>query len=177
MSFLFLFVIILGFVQHFPSLASSIGFGSLIGSVMLSMSMLGNVISKLFSGLIADIWGAIKATLIMVVINLISLLTIFSVKSYILLEISSLMYGMMYSIITVCLTLLSKEFYSDHEYNHYFPIISLVGGISNALSTSVLGYVYDFSSSYYTVFFLLLALHIAGLLMILHMHYQKKKIH
>lgn len=161
-----LYNIILGFSQHLTIYADSIGIESTVGAVMLSLCMFGNVLFKLFSGILADRLGALKSTAFMVSVSLASVLMLFVVRSPWVQKMAAFLFGVTYSVITVSLSLLVMEFYSREEYRRLFPKISLVGGIANPVAISLLGYIYDFQSSYDMVFVLLFLSHGIGLVLL-----------
>ncbi len=167
--------IILGFAQHLPVFCVSRGFGSQAGAVMLSMCMLGNVAFKLLSGNVSDKAGPVKTILLMVGVNVCALAAMFSATGILVLNIASFLFGVMYAVATVCLSLLTAAFFTGEMYNKKFPAISFAGGLAQSIAVSVLGYIYDYSGSYNVVLILLLILHLSGFIL-LSMFAGRKKI-
>lgn len=52
--------------QHFPGYAGTIGLSTTVGASLLSMGMIGNIISKLVIGAFSDKIGSIKATFVLI---------------------------------------------------------------------------------------------------------------
>lgn len=167
--------LILGFSQHLPGYGESLGMAATQGAFLLSLCMLGNVVFKLFSGMIADRCGATKTMILMAGINLGAIAALLFIRVMWLQQMSALLFGVMYSVITVCLSLTTMECCSREQYSRLFPRISMLGGIANPVAVSVLGYVYDWSGSYKAVFILLFALHAAGLTLLFSLFRKTRK--
>lgn len=145
------------------------------GAFLLSLCMFGNVVFKLFSGIISDRCGAVKTTNLMVGINLVSVILLFALRVLWLQETCAFLFGVMYSVITVCLSLTTLECCGGTEYSRVFPKISMVGGIANPVAVSLLGYVYDLSGSYNAVFLLLFVFHAVGILLLLYLYNRSRR--
>ena len=167
--------LILGFSQHLPGYGESLGLTVTQGAFLLSLCMLGNVVFKLFSGMIADRCGALKTMMLMAGLNLAAVAALFLIRVMWLQELSALVFGVMYSVITVCLSLTTMECYSQEQYSRLFPKISMLGGIANPVAVSVLGYVYDWSGSYRAVLLLLFLLHGAGMACLLYIRKKTRR--
>lgn len=170
-----LYNLILGFSQHLPGYGESIGMSATQGAFLLSLCMFGNVVFKLFSGIISDRCGAVKTTNLMVGINLVSVILLFALRVLWLQETCAFLFGVMYSVITVCLSLTTLECCGGTEYSRVFPKISMVGGIANPVAVSLLGYVYDLSGSYNAVFLLLFVFHAVGILLLLYLYNRSRR--
>lgn len=57
-----------------------------------------------------------------------------------------------------------------------FHFYFFAGGIANAAAVSILGYMYDFSGSYRAVFWLLIALHLMGFLLLVILNHRRKSL-
>ena len=168
--------IILGFAQHLPSFGTDAGFGSRIGAMLLSMCMFGNVVFKFVSGTMSDKAGAVRVTMMMAGANIIALVSLFSTTNIFALYGAAFLFGVMYSVVTVCLSLLTMDFFAGESYNRKFPAISFAGGIANAAAVSILGYMYDFSGSYRAVLWLLIALHLIGFSLLVILNHRRKSL-
>ncbi len=56
--------------QHFPGIALSKGFADTVGPLIVSSSMIGNIVFKLIAGILSDRLGSLKALLIMSAVTL-----------------------------------------------------------------------------------------------------------
>ena len=122
----------------------------------------------------SDKAGAVRVTMMMAGANIIALVSLFSTTNIFALYGAAFLFGVMYSVVTVCLSLLTMDFFAGEYYNRKFPAISFAGGIANAAAVSILGYMYDFSGSYRAVLWLLIALHLIGFLLLVILNYRRK---
>ncbi|MBO7677650.1 MAG: MFS transporter, partial [Erysipelotrichaceae bacterium] len=150
---LFVYAIIVGFVtcvpQFFPGHAGVLGDSSSFGSLLISLSMITNIISKVILGSLVDKIGPKKAVMITSSIVLIgSVLMLKNITLYL----GALLFGFCYAGSTVGLTSISKDQYSKPDYLIKYPILSFVSTAVNALGSPLVGFIYDGSASYSTAF-------------------------
>lgn len=153
-----LFTAITGLSSHLPSYALSLGITSSVGALMLSASMIGNIISKFLVGALSDKLGIIKSVFTMMVIIGISMILLMFVHVKIMMIIASLLYGACYSIAAVGISLLTKLFFHEDNYVKAYSIVSFATNFGSAFSMSLFGYVYDFTNSYYIVFIMIIGI-------------------
>lgn len=144
-------VFVTGFGQHIPGYADHAGLGASLGATMLSAAMVGNIVFKLLIGVLSDKFGPVKASAVMIAVNIVSLgmFSFLGADSYIALFIAaSLLFGTMYSIGAVGIPLLTRYVFGTESYAAIYGYISLLCNISGAVALSVIGYVYDFLGAY-----------------------------
>lgn len=143
-AYTFLIASVTALPQHFPSLAST----AAVGSLMVSVTMVMNTAGKIILGAISDKVGAEKALEGYGVLVVIGLLVLVTFKSHPIFSIiGAILVGLVYAMAAVGPVLLSQNLFRE-SYNAYYPKISLVGTISNALFTTAVGFVYDIANSY-----------------------------
>lgn len=143
-AYTFLIASVTALPQHFPSLAST----AAVGSLMVSVTMVMNTAGKIILGAISDKIGAEKALEGYGVLVVIGLLVLVSFKSHPIFSIvGAVLVGLVYAMAAVGPVLLSQNLFRE-SYNAYYPKVSLVGTISNALFTTAVGFVYDIANSY-----------------------------
>ena len=143
-AYTFLIASVTALPQHFPSLAST----AAVGSLMVSVTMVMNTAGKIILGAISDKVGAEKALEGYGVLVVIGLLVLVSFKSHPIFSIvGAVLVGLVYAMAAVGPVLLSQNLFRE-SYNAYYPKVSLVGTISNALFTTAVGFVYDIANSY-----------------------------
>lgn len=143
-AYTFLIASVTALPQHFPSLAST----AAVGSLMVSVTMVMNTAGKIILGAISDKIGAEKALEGYGVLVVIGLLVLVSFKSHPIFSIvGAVLVGLVYAMSAVGAVLLSQNLFRE-SYNAYYPKVSLVGTISNALFTTAVGFVYDIANSY-----------------------------
>ena len=143
-AYTFLVASVTALPQHFPSLAST----AAVGSLMVSVTMVMNTAGKIILGAISDKIGAEKALKGYGVLVVIGLIVLVSFKSHPIFSIfGAVLVGLVYAMAAVGPVLLSQNLFRE-SYNAYYPKVSLVGTISNALFTTAVGFVYDIANSY-----------------------------
>lgn len=143
-AYTFLIASVTALPQHFPSLAST----AAVGSLMVSVTMVMNTAGKIILGAISDKIGAEKALEGYGVLVVSGLLVLVSFKSHPIFSIvGAILVGLVYAMAAVGPVLLSQNLFRE-SYNAYYPKVSLVGTISNALFTTAVGFVYDIANSY-----------------------------
>ena len=143
-AYTFLIASVTALPQHFPSLAST----AAVGSLMVSVTMVMNTAGKIILGAISDKVGAEKALEGYGVLVVIGLLVLVTFKSHPIFSIiGAVLVGLVYAMAAVGPVLLSQNLFRE-SYNAYYPKVSLVGTISNALFTTAVGFVYDIANSY-----------------------------
>jgi MFS family permease len=75
-----------------------------------------------------------------------------------LLLIAAALIGLCYSIATVGITMITRDAFGLANYGKTYPIVNLVGNMSNAVFSSVVGFMYDFTGGYTLTLFVFLAM-------------------
>ena len=143
-AYTFLIASVTGLPQHFPSFAST----ATVGSLMVSVAMVMNTAGKIILGAISDKIGAEKALEGYGVLVVVGLIVLVTCKSHPIFSIvGAVLVGLVYAMAAVGPVLLSQNLFRE-SYNAYYPKVSLVGTVSNALFTTAVGFVYDIANSY-----------------------------
>lgn len=142
--------------QHLPGYGASLGYSASVSAMLLSAGMVGNIVSKLIIGVLSDWLGALKSTIVMIVINTAGVvLLMLGISSFISL-LGAFLFGSCYGIGAVSLPLLTKYFFGGDNYSKVFPSISFGSNLGAAISLSMVGYIYDIFGSYLYAFVLAL---------------------
>ncbi|MBQ9611347.1 MAG: hypothetical protein IJV14_02005 [Lachnospiraceae bacterium] len=142
--------------QHFPGIAGNFGHAAAVGSGMVSCCLVCNTCGKLIFGYLADHFGAKKAALLYVGIISAGLLLLVTVHAAPVMLVSAAMIGFSYTLPTVGNVLITKDVFGAGNYKNVFPKINMSATITNAVGSSLVGYMYDGMGSY--TFALILAL-------------------
>ena len=137
-----------GCPQHFGCLANELINNSTAGSTMLSLALIGNIISKLVIGLLIDKYNGRIAYLAAMFINITGCLVLVMARSEYLLYLGSFLFGFIYAAGTICLSQLTKERCGMNNYSRVYPLVSFLATAGTAIFVSVIGYVYDFLANY-----------------------------
>lgn len=168
-AFILIFVIaffhtsIAAISQHLPGFAESKFLTEQVGGILLSAVMIGNISFKLIIGSLSDYLGIVKASITMILLNIISIIMLLSLSNVYLLIFSAFLFGTVFSIPAVALPLLTTEFFGKELYVRIYPILSFSAGIGAALSMTLVGYAYDFTGSYALAFTIALIIHVVNI--------------
>jgi len=135
-------------MQHLSSIAIDKGYSLAVGSLVVSVSMIGNIASKFIIGAMADQIGVVKANIITIVMNMIAGVCLLFGSSYFLLMSGGFLYGFVYALTAVGLALITREVYGNEGYDQVYPIFALIGNGSFAIASTLVGYLYDFTMTY-----------------------------
>lgn len=151
-SFTLLQTMLIGVPQHFPGFAQTINLNSTIGASMLSITMLSSIVFKLGMGYISDRIGPVNSTFVMIsLVGGASILLMLFQREWILYG-AALLYGGVFSIPSVSVTLLTKELFGRYHFIRIYPILAFATSMGAAFSLSLVGYIFDFTGSYIPAF-------------------------
>lgn len=160
---------IAGIAQHFTGFALSIQLTAETGALMMSLSMVGNILTKLLIGILSDKIGQVKACVSMIALNACALLLALyggSIGSAFVLYVAAFLYGSVYSVGAVGFSLLSRKFFGPENYSKAYSVIGLLTTTGSALSLPLIGYLYDFTGSYLPMFRIALGFHAVNLVLL-----------
>ena len=152
-SFLCAFTI--AYPAHFPGLADSYGLGAAVGAAMLSVTMVMNTLGKLIYGAMVDRIGNRISMTIWFAAMFVGVILLLFVRSAPLLYVCAGFFGLGYTFTSLSNIILYKDLFGVENYSKVYPKLSLVGTLSNALVTSLVGFIYDATKSYAVALLLL----------------------
>lgn len=162
--------------QHLAGFAESIGQSSMIGALMLSVAMIGNIVAKFLVGLLCDYLGAFKSVYVLMTSFLIGLLflNIFQGSKMSLL-IGAFLLGTSYA----CALMISNitfALYGTEQYGKAFSILTVVLNIGGSLAIAIVGYGYDLFKTYSVIMWSGIGVTIFAMivLMIISINYKKE---
>ena len=134
---------------HMASLAQDYGYSAQVGALLLSASMVGNVVSKFALGAIADRFGTFKAIVCSLMTSALGLvLILLNLGGQAALLASGFLYGTCFSIGSLGISLLTRYIFGDDQYSDAYSTISLVTSFSSALGVTAAGLAFDLTGSY-----------------------------
>lgn len=160
---------ITGISQHLSGIALSIHLSATSGAILMSLAMIGNISTKLLIGFLSDLLNPIKAVIIMILTNCLSLLLLFLGvihQEIMLLYIGSFMFGSIYSVGAIGIPMLTRYFFGNTNYAKNYSIIGFLTNVGSASSLTLVGYLYDFKQSYQMVFIIALCFHLINLILL-----------
>ena len=128
---------ITGISQHLSGIAVSIHLSATIGATFMLFTMIGNISTKLLIGFLSDLLSPIKAVIMMILINCLSLVLLFLGvihQETLLLYIGSLMFGSIYSVGAVGIPMLTRYFFGNENHARTYSVIGFLTNVGSASS-------------------------------------------
>ena len=147
--------------QHFPGISESFGLGA-TGATMLSLCMIANTGGKVLLGVLVDKIGARLSILGYCVAVLAGLLIMLFVHGPISMVVAAVLFGLCYSLATVGISMTARDVFGDANYTRVYPTFSLGGNFANAIFSSAIGFMYDFSGGYLLPLWVMLIMTVAS---------------
>lgn len=148
-TFVLCIVLITSLSGHMASLAQDYGYTAQVGALLLSASMVGNVLSKFALGAIADRFGVFKAIVCSLTTTTCGLvLILLNLGGQASLLASGFLFGTSFSIGSLGISLLTRHLYGDAQYADAYSAMSLVTSLASAMGVTVAGFAYDLTGSY-----------------------------
>ncbi len=147
--------------QHFPGIAQSFGLGA-TGATMLSLCMIANTGGKVLFGVLVDKIGARLSILGYSVAILVGVVLMLFVHGPISMLVAAVLFGLSYALGTVGISMTSRDVFGDANYTRVYPTFSLGGNFANAIFSSAIGFMYDFSGGYVLPLWVMLLMTVAA---------------
>ena len=137
---------------HIVSYCADLGYGPTVGAEMLSLMLMGGVVSRLISGLIADRLGGVKTLLIGSTLQCIALFLYLPFDAMVPLYVVSLIFGLSQGGIVPSYALIVREYLPAREAGARVGFVIMATIIGMALGGWMSGWIYDLTGSYQAAF-------------------------
>ncbi|MDG1170346.1 MAG: MFS transporter [Sulfitobacter sp.] len=137
---------------HIVSLCVDMGFGPAVGAEMLSLMLLGGVVSRVVSGLLADRLGGVRTLLLGSVLQGIALFLYLPAGGVVSLYLVSLVFGLSQGGIVPSYALIVREYMPAKEAGARVGFVLMATIMGMALGGWVSGQIYDLTGSYHWAF-------------------------
>ncbi|AKI03189.1 sugar phosphate permease [Hoeflea sp. IMCC20628] len=137
---------------HIVSYCTDLGYGPTVGAEMLSLMLMGGVVSRLISGLIADRLGGVKTLLIGSTLQCIALFLYLPFDAMVPLYVVSLIFGLSQGGIVPSYALIVREYLPAREAGARVGFVIMATIIGMALGGWMSGWIYDLTGSYRAAF-------------------------
>ncbi len=137
---------------HIVSLCVDLGYGPAVGSQMLSLMLMGGVVSRLASGLIADKLGGVKTLLIGSTLQCLALFLYLPAGDMVSLYTVSLVFGLAQGGIVPSYALIVREYLPAREAGARVGFVMMATIVGMALGGWMSGWIYDVTGSYQMAF-------------------------
>ena len=153
--------------SHLPSLALDNGFSADTGALLLSVSMIGNLVSKLVLGVVIDRRGVIQGFILILTTSILGfILILISSGSTLPLLVGGFLYGTIFSLGSLGLSILTRYLYGNEQYNQVYSTIIMMTSVGSAIFVTIIGALYDLTGSYQVPLLLGIAMEALTLLLI-----------
>lgn len=137
---------------HIVAYCVGLGFGPAVGAEMLSLMLLGGVISRLISGMFADQFGGVRTVLVGTVLQCIALFLFLPYDGMVPLYLISLTFGLSQGGIVPGYALIVREYMPAKEAGARVGFVLMMTILGMALGGWMTGWIYDMTGSYQAAF-------------------------
>ena len=137
---------------HIVSLCVDLGYGAAAGTEMLSIMLMGGVVSRLISGVIADRLGGVATLLIGSTLQCIALFLYLPYDGLASLYIVSLIFGLSQGGIVPSYAVIVREYMPPREAGARVGIVIMATLVGMAVGGWMSGWIYDMTGSYQMAF-------------------------
>ncbi|MEO0569929.1 MAG: MFS transporter [Pseudomonadota bacterium] len=137
---------------HIVALCVDLGFGAVVGGQMLSLMLLGGVVSRIISGLVADWLGGVRTLLIGSVLQCLALFLYLPAGGLVSLYVVSLIFGLSQGGIVPSYALVVREYMPSHEAGRRVGFVMMLTIFGMALGGWMSGWIYDLTGDYTLAF-------------------------
>ena len=137
---------------HIVALCVDYGFGAAVGAEMLSLMLLGGVVSRLISGTLADRFGGIPTLLIGSTLQAIALFLYLPAGGLVSLYLVSLIFGLSQGGIVPSYAIIVREYMPTKEAGARVGFVMMMTILGMALGGWLSGVIYDMTGSYQWAF-------------------------
>ncbi len=137
---------------HIVALCVDMGFGPAVGAEMLSLMLLGGVVSRLLSGLLADRLGGVRTLLIGSALQCLALFLYLPAGGLVSLYLVSLVFGLSQGGIVPSYAVIVREYLPAREAGARVGFVLMMTILGMALGGWMSGWIYDVTGSYQWAF-------------------------
>ncbi|MGD9864792.1 MAG: MFS transporter [Pseudodonghicola sp.] len=137
---------------HIVAYCVGLGYGPAVGAEMLSLMLLGGVVSRIVSGLVADRLGGVKTLLAGSVLQCVALMFYLPYDAMVPLYVVSTVFGLSQGGIVPSYALVVREYMPAREAGARVGFVMMMTIVGMALGGWMSGWIYDLSGSYRLAF-------------------------
>ena len=137
---------------HIVSYCVGLGFGNIVGGQMLSLMLIGGVLSRLIFGLVADKLGGIKTLLIGSILQCLALFLYLPFDGLVSLYFVSFLFGLSQGGIVPSYAIVVREFMPQKEAGSKIGFIIMTTILGMAFGGLLSGWIFDITGSYSAAF-------------------------
>jgi MFS family permease len=152
---------------HIVALCVDLGFTAAIGGQMLSLMLVGGVVSRLVSGWLADRLGGVATLLIGSVLQTVALVLYLPADGLVSLYVVSLVFGLSQGGIVPSYAVIVREYLPPREAGRRVGLVLMLTILGMAVGGWLSGAIYDWTGSYRAAFLNGIAFNLANIAIVL----------
>ena len=137
---------------HIVALCADLGYGPAVGSEMLSLMLIGGVVSRLVSGALADWMGGVRTLLLGSTLQCIALFLYLPFDGLTSLYVVSLVFGLSQGGIVPSYAIVVREYMPPREAGARVGVVMMATILGMALGGWMSGWIFDMTGSYQLAF-------------------------
>ncbi|AFO90365.1 MFS transporter [Phaeobacter inhibens] len=137
---------------HIVAYCVGLGYGPTVGAEMLSLMLLGGVVSRVISGLVADRFGGVRTLLVGSILQCVALFLYLPYDGMVSLYLVSAIFGLAQGGIVPSYALVVREYMPPQEAGTRVGFVMMMTILGMALGGWMSGWIYDVSGSYQLAF-------------------------
>jgi MFS family permease len=137
---------------HIVAYCVDLGYGPAVGAEMLSLMLMGGVVSRLISGLLADRLGGVRTLLIGSVLQCLALFLYLPAGGLVSLYVVSMIFGLSQGGIVPSYAVVVREYMPPKEAGARVGSVMFATIVGMALGGWMSGWIYDQTGSYHMAF-------------------------
>jgi MFS family permease len=137
---------------HIVAFCVDLGYGPAVGGQMLSLMLLGGVVSRVISGLVADRIGGVRTLLIGSALQTLALVLYLPSGGLTSLYLVSAIFGLSQGGIVPSYAVIVREYLPAREAGSRVGLVIMTTIVGMALGGWMSGWIYDVSGSYFLAF-------------------------
>lgn len=135
--------------HHLSAYSESIGFTPAFGAMMISVGMVGNIVTKVASGVLSDAIGSIRGTAVFLIAAIVGCLAMALIPGIpAVMFVSGFLISSYFATSGVSNLSMIKERFKAADYARICAVMSIFRSIGAAVAYSLIGYSYDFFGTY-----------------------------
>lgn len=164
--------------QHFPGLATAYALDAATGAAMLSACMVANTAGKVVLGALVDRIGTKPSILFFTALTFAATVMLLMLRSPGVLLVAATVYGLCYALATVGIAMLTRDAFGLANYDRTYPTASFTGNIANAVFSSIVGFMFDFTGGYTSslVLFMVMLASVVVLVLFIYISHDKQAV-
>jgi len=159
--------------NYMPAYAESLKMTSISG-IILSVTLAGNICSKILFGIVSDKLSAKVAIMTYACICTLSLVLLILHGNPLLILIAAFSYNFTAANSSVGISIITSDLFGESNYSKVYPMLSFIGSYAMAFSSASIGYMFDIFGSFVPVLVAIMVIQISIVLITFNAYRLKK---